>query len=152
MDSRFVDAGPGGASATTPLTVNNSQFVGSSISSGSQSNTYIYNSQFTDGNITATYLRASGNVINSCPDGAVAGFDNSRYGGAAQLSGNTIRGCAVGIKLSAWEWDSAFEGNQLSGNTTAIQYHGTLPRALKITGNVLAKNAGDGLLGTGSAP
>jgi parallel beta-helix repeat protein len=151
MDSRFVDAGPGGAYATLPLKVNNSQFVRSSIFSGSQSNTFVYNSQFTDGNITAVWLWASGNVINSCPDGAVAGFDIGKYStGVAQLSGNTIRGCDIGINLVSPDWDSKIEGNLLSGNTTGLQYHVTYPtRTLEITGNVLSKNAGDGLLGTG---
>jgi hypothetical protein len=151
VDSRFVDAGPGGAGGTSPLRVTNSQFVRSSIVSGSQSNTFVYNSQFTGGNITAAWLWAGGNVINSCQGGAVAGFDIGKYAtGTAQLGGNTIRGCAIGINLTSPDTDSQIAGNLLSGNTIGLKYQATNAiRTLAITGNVLTKNAGDGVFGTG---
>jgi nitrous oxidase accessory protein NosD len=154
MDSRFVDAGPGSAYVTSPLKVNNSEFIRSSIDSSTQSNTSVYNSEFTDGNIAAVWLWASGNVINSCPDGATAGFNIGKYGmGVAQLSGNTIRGCDIGINLITPEWNSKIEGNRLSGNTTGLKYQATYSTTtLAITGNVLTKNTTDGLLGTGDGP
>jgi nitrous oxidase accessory protein NosD len=131
--------------------VNNSQFVRSSIVSGSQSNTYIYNSQFTEGNISAMWLWASGTVINSCPAGAVAGFDINKYGaGVAQVSGNTIRGCDIGIYLPGPEWESQVVGNLLSGNRIGLKYQApSSAKTLEIAGNVLTKNTGDGLIGTG---
>jgi nitrous oxidase accessory protein NosD len=151
VDSRFVDAGPGSAYGSSPLRVTNSQFIRSSIVSGSQSNTSVFNSQFTDGNITAAWLWAGGNVINSCQAGAVAGFDIGKYrAGVADVSGNTIRGCAVGINLTSPDSDSTIEGNLLSSNGIGLQYQATNTlRTLQINGNVLTKNAGDGVLGTG---
>jgi nitrous oxidase accessory protein NosD len=90
-------------------------------------------------------------VINSCQAGADAGFDIGKYStGVAQLSGNTIRGCEVGIKLISPDWESSIVGNLLSGNTTGLLYQATSStKGLEITGNVLTKNTGDGVLGTG---
>jgi hypothetical protein len=153
VDSRFVDAGSGGATSDAYLKVNNSEFVRTNIKSASEGDTYVYNSHFTEGNVSATFLYASGNVINSCPAGQAVGIQvDGMNMGLARITGNTVHGCMAGIEVVAPIKPTTIEGNLVSGTGTGIVYslNSTFAK-IEITGNVLTKNS-EGLTGWGDGP
>jgi len=150
VDSRFVDAGSGGASSDAYLKVNNSKFVRTNIKSASEGDTFIYNSRFTEGNISATFLYASGNVINSCPAGQAAGIQvDGMNMGLGRITGNTVHRCMAGISVVAPILPTTIEGNLVSRTGTGIVYSlNSAAATIAITGNVLTKNS-EGLAGWG---
>jgi hypothetical protein len=150
VDSRFVDAGTGGATSDAYLKVNNSEFIRTNIKSASEGNTFVYNSRFTEGNLVATFLYASGNVINSCPAGQAVGIlvDGLNMG-QGRITGNTVHRCMAGISVVAPTRPTYIEGNLVSGTGTAIVYSlNSATATIDIIGNVLTKNS-EGLTGWG---
>lgn len=150
MDSRFVDAGSGGAGSDSYLKVNNSDFIRTRIKSASEGDTFVYNSRFTEGNISATVLHASGNVINSCPGGGGVGIQVDGLNmGLGRITGNTVHSCMAGISVVAPIKPTRIEGNLVSGVGTGIVYSlNSAGATIEIIGNVLTRSS-EGLTGWG---
>ena len=147
--SIVIDSGTGGAyTDSSSLTVRNSQFIRSSISSASESVNYLYDNMFSAGGFsasTSSSVIATGNTFLDCTTGISM---NSSWISPMQIDNNLFKHCRTGVRLNGMLGPVSVQGNSFIENTVAgMTYLNDTNRALRISGNMFLRNAGDGLSG-----
>lgn len=153
-NSVFIDTGKGGAYTDGgKLTVRNSKFVRSGISSASESYGYLYDNLFIKGGFAGGYsstIVATGNTFRHCDKGISMNF---AWHDPMQVDDNHFHHCRIGLDLNILTGPVSVQGNRFTNNTQiAMAFASTAYQDLTIADNDFLRNAGDGLTGTGTGP
>jgi hypothetical protein len=153
-NTNFIDTGNGGAYTDGgTVTVRNSKFVRSGISSASESYGYLYKNTFIEGGFAGGYAStvvATGNSFQDCDKGISM---NLAWHEPMKVDGNKFERCRIGLELNGLTGPVSVKGNSFVENTQiAMSFSSLAHQDLTIANNKFLRNVGDGLTGTGAGP
>jgi parallel beta-helix repeat protein len=151
--SSVIDSGSGGSSGDTPgVTIQDSKFVRSPITSAYESYTYIYRSKFTGSGFYGgqnSNVVAIGNTFSKCDHGIL--IYEVFYASNTTVEDNTFSKCGVGVSLDLGGPISVqrnvFDSNAGAGLTLTSQR--PTPFSAEVADNEFLHNGGDGFYGVG---